>query len=141
MSKIGDALAGYDDEIMGWLGDDLEVTNFEDTDTTEPTGLEYEDLSGKRVPTVDSPHAAQGQVGPRSPNTPPADAAYDPWGKSVDADMRLLIESSAPVSDGTIPGLPYESHVEVLDTGAVYAVQAIHDEGNGILNCAVRRVS
>lgn len=123
MSNIGDELAELDAAFSEWLEDDLEVTNYEESDT-QPAADEYD--GEDKVATASSPIATRGSV-----DDPNVSSSFGAWGVETTADAVIFIPDDVTVSEGETSGLPYPSEIEEVSTGRVFRVESLYDEGNG----------
>lgn len=142
MSKIGDELASLNDEFVEWFEDPVEITNYEDSGSTE--GPEEYDDPNRKTETTNSPISTTGQV-EKAEVIGVADtginSADEPWGSDVAADVIIILPDDVTVSDGEVSGLGYKSDVRHVPTDRVYRIEAIHDEGNGRVVCPANLIS
>lgn len=129
MSRIGKAIAGFDEHFEGFHEDALEITNYEDVPVeTDPDEFDSPD---EKQATADSPIETTGQV-----DLGTMSGEGSPWGRDATVDVEIYVPADITISDGEVEGLPYSSDVTHPATGQTYRIVDFHDEGNGRLRCA-----
>lgn len=134
MSKIGDMLAGHDQEFVDWFEVPLRITNYEHAD--QDTAPDEFDSVDEKQETADSPIETTGQVELVS-----ATGDSSPWGRDTNVDVEIYVPDDVLISDGEVTDLPYASDVTHVPSSETYRIVDRHDEGNGRVRCAAQLVT